>query len=169
MLKFYINLQVGFRLNFHPLTQLCAFIYGALFQEKRNCCLKSQFEDIPFMIFPFIFSRLFTQIWEAKIHLLSNYCSDFAENFIYQDETEVFSALFMVGQNHGKFLVSLINEVSQMVSMDPCMIQYVSFFFFKVPVHQFKMILYGQFQKCMWSFFVCCRCYEFYISAFSTN
>ncbi|XP_009772087.1 protein SIEL isoform X2 [Nicotiana sylvestris] len=32
-----------------------------------------------------------------------------------QDETEVFSALFMVGQNHGKFLVSLINEVSQMV------------------------------------------------------
>ncbi|XP_019262018.1 PREDICTED: protein SIEL-like isoform X2 [Nicotiana attenuata] len=32
-----------------------------------------------------------------------------------QDETEVFSALFIVGQNHGKFLVSLINEVSQMV------------------------------------------------------
>ncbi|XP_060213617.1 protein SIEL isoform X2 [Lycium barbarum] len=32
-----------------------------------------------------------------------------------QDEAEVFSALFMIGQNHGKFLVSLINEVSQMI------------------------------------------------------
>ncbi|MCD7451511.1 hypothetical protein HAX54_012396 [Datura stramonium] len=32
-----------------------------------------------------------------------------------QDEAEVFSALFMIGQNHGKFLVSLINEASQMI------------------------------------------------------
>ncbi|XP_055817563.1 protein SIEL [Solanum dulcamara] len=32
-----------------------------------------------------------------------------------QDEAEVFSALFMIGQNHGKFLVRLINEASQMI------------------------------------------------------
>ncbi|CAN4111858.1 unnamed protein product [Withania somnifera] len=32
-----------------------------------------------------------------------------------QDEAEVFSALFMIGQNHGKFLVSLINEASQLI------------------------------------------------------
>ncbi|KAJ8564461.1 hypothetical protein K7X08_000921 [Anisodus acutangulus] len=32
-----------------------------------------------------------------------------------QDEAEVFSSLSMIGQNHGKFLVSLINEVSQMI------------------------------------------------------
>ncbi|CAN4125951.1 unnamed protein product [Withania somnifera] len=32
-----------------------------------------------------------------------------------QDEAEVFSALFMIGQNHRKFLVSLINGASQMI------------------------------------------------------
>ncbi|KAM3266125.1 protein SIEL [Capsicum annuum] len=32
-----------------------------------------------------------------------------------QDEAEVFSALFMIGQNHRKFLVRLINEDSQMI------------------------------------------------------
>uniref|UniRef100_M1CGK4 Binding protein n=1 Tax=Solanum tuberosum TaxID=4113 RepID=M1CGK4_SOLTU len=32
-----------------------------------------------------------------------------------QDEAEVFSALFMIGQNHGEFLVRLINEASQMI------------------------------------------------------
>lgn len=32
-----------------------------------------------------------------------------------EDEAEVFSALFMIGQNHGKFLVGLINEASQMI------------------------------------------------------
>ncbi|KAG5627030.1 hypothetical protein H5410_012248 [Solanum commersonii] len=31
------------------------------------------------------------------------------------DEAEVFSALFMIGQNHGEFLVRLINEASQMI------------------------------------------------------
>ncbi|KAL3348775.1 hypothetical protein AABB24_022107 [Solanum stoloniferum] len=32
-----------------------------------------------------------------------------------QDEAEVFSALFMIGQNHREFLVRLINEASQMI------------------------------------------------------
>lgn len=65
-------------------------------------------------------------------HLLSSYCYDFAVFFLnhnFQDEAEVFSALFMIGQNHGKFLVRLINEASQMVTTDPCIVQYISSFF----------------------------------------
>ena len=35
----------------------------------------------------------------------------------FQDEADVFSALFHIGRNHGKFVVSIISEVSEEVSM----------------------------------------------------
>jgi hypothetical protein len=35
----------------------------------------------------------------------------------FQDEADVFSALFHIGCNHGKFVVSIINDVSGEVSM----------------------------------------------------
>lgn len=35
----------------------------------------------------------------------------------FQDEADIFSALFHIGRNHGKFVVSIINEVSEEVSM----------------------------------------------------
>jgi len=35
----------------------------------------------------------------------------------FQDEAGIFSALFHIGRNHGKFVVSIINKVSEEVRM----------------------------------------------------